>query len=106
MNKLVEMYIKNKLSEFIRKSIYKIEIVKKGKTGVEKFQKLTDNLWDQVERWIIEEKNRDIKWLPNVIEEITEETIHEVIKSLRKELDVIKLAQEIFDTEKKHFIGE
>ena len=104
MNKLVEMYIKNKVSEFIRKSIYKIEIVKKGKSGVEKFQELTDNLWNKAERWIIEEKNRDIKWLPNVIEEITEETIHETLKSLRKELDIKKLAQEIFNTEKKENI--
>ena len=101
MNKLVEMYIKNKLSEFIRKSIYKIEIVKKGKAGVEKFQELTDRLWDKAEKWIVEEKNRDIKYLPNIIEEITEETIHGAIKSLRKELDIKKLAQEIFDIEKK-----
>ena len=101
MNKLAEMYIKNKVCDFIRKSIYKIEITKKGETGVKKFQKLMDNIWDKAERWIVEEKNRDIKWLPNVIEEITEETIHEAIKSLRKELDVIKLSQEIFDVEKK-----
>ncbi len=101
MNKLVEMYIKSKISDFIRKSIYKIEITKKGKAGVEKFQELTDNLWDKTERWIIEEKNRDIKWLPNVIEEITEETIHIAVKSLREELDIKKLAQEIFDIEKK-----
>ena len=101
MNKLVEMYIKNKVSDFIRKSIYKIEIVKKGESGVKKFQKLIDNLWDKAEEWIVEEKNRDIKWLPNIVEEITEETIHEAIKSLRKELDIRKVAQEIFDVEKK-----
>ena len=101
MNKLVEMYIKNKVCDFIRTSIYKIEITKKGKAGVTKFQELTDRLWDKAEKWIVEEKNRDIKWIPNIVEEITEETIHEAIKSLRKELDVIKLAQEIFDVEKK-----
>lgn len=101
MNKLVEMYIKNKVCDFIRKSIYKIEITKKGKAGVEKFQELTDRLWDKAEEWIVEEKNRDIKWLPNIIEEITEETIHETIKSLRKELNIRKLAQEIFNVEKK-----
>ena len=101
MNKLVEMYIKNKVCDFIRTSIYKIEITKKGKAGVTKFQELTDRLWDKAEKWILEEKNRDIKWIPNIVEEITEETIHEAIKSLRKELDVIKLAQEIFDVEKK-----
>ncbi len=101
MNKLVEMYIKNKVIDFIRKSIYKIEITKKGKAGVEKFQELTDRLWDKAEKWIVEEKNRDIKWLPNIIEEITEETIHESIKTLRKELDIRKVAQEIFDAEKK-----
>ena len=58
MNKLVEMYIKNKISEFIRKSIYKIEITKKGGTGVKKFQKLIDNLWDKAEEWIVEEKKQ------------------------------------------------
>ena len=101
MNKLVEMYIKNKMSDFIRKSIYKIEITKKGKSGVEKFQELIDRLWDKAEKWIVEEKNRDIKWIPNIVEEITEETIHEFIKTLRKELDIRKVAQEIFNVEKK-----
>ena len=86
------------------KSIYKIEITKKGETGVKKFQKLIDNLWDQAEEWIIEEKNRDIKWLPNIVEEITEGTIYEAITLLRKELDIKKLAQEIFDAEKKENI--
>ena len=104
MNKLVEMYIKNKVCDFIRTSIYKIEIEKKGKAGVEKFQELTDNLWEKAERWIVEEKERDIKWIPNVIEEMGEDTIEEMIKILRKELDVKKLAQEIFDIEKKENI--
>ena len=104
MNKLVEMYIKSKISDFIRKSIYKIEITKKGKTGVEKFQELTDSLWDKAERWIIEEKNRDIKWIPNIVEEMGEDTIQEAIGILRKELDIRKVAQEIFDVEKKENI--
>lgn len=101
MNKLIELYVRNKVSDFIRKSIYKIEITKKGKAGVEKFQELTDRLWDKAEKWIVEEKNRDIKWIPNIVEEITEETIHETLKVLRKELDIRKVAQEIFDIEKK-----
>ena len=101
MNKLVEMYIKNKVCDFIRTSIYKIEIEKKGKAGVKKFQELTDNLWDKAERWIVEEKKRDVKWIPNIVEEIGEETIHIAVKSLREELDIKKLAQEIFDIEKK-----
>ena len=104
MNKLVEMYIKNKVSDFIRKSIYKIEITKKGQAGVEKFQELTDNLWDKAEKWIIEEKNRDIKWIPNIVEEMGEDTIEETIGILRKELDIRKVAQKIFDVEKKEEI--
>ena len=104
MNKLVEMYIKSKISDFIRTSIYKIEITKKGKAGVEKFQELTDSLWDKAERWIIEEKNRDIKWIPNIVEEMGEDTIQEAIGILRKELDIRKVAQEIFDVEKKENI--
>ncbi len=104
MNKLVEMYIKNKVCDFIRTSIYKIEITKKGKAGFEKFQELTDNLWDKVERWIIEEKNRDVKWIPNIVEEMGEDTIQEMVEFLRKDLDIKKLAQEIFDIEKKENI--
>lgn len=38
MNKLVEMYIKNKVYDFIRKSIYKIEIVKKEKLVLKSFK--------------------------------------------------------------------
>ena len=104
MNKLVEMYVKNKLCDFIRKSIYKIEIEEKVKAGVEKFQELTDHLWGKAEKWIMEEKNRDVKWIPNIVEEMGEDTIQEAIGIFKKKLDIKKLAQEIFDVEKKENI--
>ena len=53
------------------------------------------------EEYIMKEKEVDRKWIPNTIEEIGEEAIQEVIKTLRKELEPVKLIQEIFELEKK-----
>lgn len=40
----------------------------------------------------------------NIVEEMGEDTIQEAIGILRKELDIRKVAQEIFDVEKKENI--
>ena len=45
-------------------------------------------------------KGIDRKWIPNTIENLGEEAIHEVVKTLRVELDPEELVQEIFDIEK------
>ena len=100
METMVKMYVMNKAVEFAKKGIYRSEIINAGKAGIEKFNVVVDKFWDNAEFYIMKEKEVDIKWIPNTIEEIGEETIHEVIKTLRKELDPIKLVQEIFDIEK------
>lgn len=101
MEKIVEVYVKNKVTGYIKGEILKLELVEKGKKGIEKFEKLTNNLWDKIEKYIIEESKRDNVWIPNFIEEITEKALLEAIRVIRSEIDINKLVQEIFDIEKK-----
>jgi len=48
-----------------------------------------------------EEKTIDRKWIPDVLENLGEESIHKAVKILRVELDPRKLVQDIFNIEKK-----
>ena len=98
---IVKMYVINKIGELAKTSIYRSEIVNKGKVGVEKFEAVTNNFWDKAEEYILKEKEIDRKWIPDAIENIGEEAIHEVVKILRVELDPRKLVQDIFNIEKK-----
>ena len=94
------MYVINKVTEFVKKNIYRSEIVNAGKAGIEKFNTVVDKFWDRAEAYIVKEKEMDRKWIPNTIENLGEEAVQEVIKTLRVELDPEKLIQEIFDIEK------
>lgn len=100
MKLIVETYIKNKIVAFLRKQIYKVEIVEKAKTGVERLDSVVDGVWGKLEDYILEEMKRDIKWIPNMIEELGEDTLLEAIRIFKNELDIKKLTQEIFDLEK------
>ena len=100
METMIRMYVINKAIEFAKTGIYRGEIVNAGKAGIYKFNALVDKFWDKAEEHIIKEKEIDRKRIPNTIENIGEEAVHEVIKTLRKELDPKKLVQDIFDTEK------
>lgn len=101
MDALIIFYIKGKVIDFVRKSILGLELTQKGKKGIEKMEMLLENFWSKAEKFIIEEQKRDIKWLPNSIENFGEEVALEVIKKLKEMLDIRQLAQEIFDQEKK-----
>ena len=100
METMIRMYVINKAIEFAKTGIYRGEIVNAGKQGVEKFNAVVDKFWDRVEEYVVKEKEIDRKWIPDVIEQTGEEAVHEVVKTLRVELDPEKLVQEIFDIEK------
>lgn len=102
--KIVEMYIKNKLIMFLNKKILEVEIKEKVKKGIEKFEMVFNSFLNDFENWIIEEKQKDIKWLPNFIEDFTENLIHDGIKTIRNTYDIKKLIQDIFDDERKNKI--
>lgn len=98
---MIKMYVINKVGELAKTSIYRSEIVNAGKAGIEKFEAVVNNFWDKAEEYILKEKSIDRKWIPDAIENIGEEAIHEVVKILRVELDPRKLVQDIFNIEKK-----
>ena len=100
METMIKVYCLNKAVEFAKKGIYRSEIINAGKTGIEKFEAVVNGFWDKAEEYILKEKEIDRKWIPDVIEQTGEEAIHEVVKTLRVELDPEKLVQEIFDIEK------
>ena len=100
METMIKMYVINKVTEFVKKNIYRSEIINAWKTGIEKFETVVNNFWDKAEEYILKEKEVDRKWIPDAIEKLGEEAIHEVVKTLRKELDPKKLVQDIFDLEK------
>ena len=100
METAIRIYVINKAIEFAKTGIYRSEIVNAGKQGIEKFNAVVDKFWDKAEEYIVKEKEIDRKWIPDVIEQTGEEAVHEVIKTLRVELDPEKLVQEIFDIEK------
>ena len=101
MDKLAaKIYLTGKILELGKTLIYKTEIVAKGKAGAEKFKQVYEGFWDKLEDLLEKEKSIDRKWIPDTIENIGEEAIHEVVKTLRVELDPRKLVQEIFDLEK------
>ena len=97
---MIKVYCLNKAVEFAKKGIYRSEIINAGKAGIEKFETVVNNFWDKAEEYILKEKEVDRKWIPDAIEKLGEEAIHEVVKTLRVELDPEKLVQEIFDLEK------
>ena len=100
METAIRIYVINKATEFAKTGIYRSEIVNAGKQGIEKFNAVVEKFWDKAEEYIVKEKEIDRKWIPNTIENLGEEAIHEVVKTLRVELDPKKLVQEIFDIEK------
>ena len=97
---MVKMYVINKIGELAKTAIYRSEIINAGKTGVEKFEAVINGFWDKAEEYILKEKEVDIKWIPDTIEQLGEEAIHKAIKVLRTELDARKLVQDIFNIEK------
>ena len=100
MEKLIYVWALGKATEFAKKGIYRSEIINAWKTGIEKFETVVNNFWDKAEEYILKEKEVDRKWIPDVIENLGEEAINEVVKTLREELEPKKLIQEIFDIEK------
>ena len=98
---MVKMYVINKVGELAKTAIYRSEIINAGKAGFEKFEAVVNNFWDKAEEYIMKEKEIDRKWIPDIVENLGEEAIHEVVKTLRVELDPRKLVQDIFNIEKK-----
>lgn len=101
MDKMIKIWVINKVTEMVKSKIYKNEIVNKAKTGAEKFDAIANGFWEKLESYILKEKEIDRKFIPNFIEEIGEEAILSCIRELKTKLIPSEFIQEIFDFEKK-----
>ena len=76
MELMAKMYIVGKINEWIRKRILEEEIVSKGKAGADKLQNILDeHVWDNIEKFIKSAKSKDNKFIPNFIEDFSEDII-------------------------------
>lgn len=100
METMIKIYCLNKASELIRKQIYKIEIIEKAKTGIERLDTVVDGFWDKLKEFVKREKSIDRKYIPDFIEELGEDIIEKIIDVLSNEIDVTNLTQKIFNEEK------
>jgi hypothetical protein len=96
----VKIYVRGKILDFLRKTMLGLELTEKAKTGVEKMETLLDGIWDKIEKFIEEEKRRNLEWMPDIIENFAEDLISRAIKEAKELLDIRKLAQEIFNLER------
>lgn len=100
METMIKIYCLNKATELIRKSIYRVEIIEKAKTGVERLDTVVDGFWSKLKDFIENEKNVDRKFIPDFIENLGEEIIEKTIDLLSEEMDIKNLVQKIFNEEK------
>ena len=102
MELMAKMYIVGKINEWIRKRILEEEIVSKGKSGADKLQNILDeHIWDNIEKFIKLAKSKDNKFIPNFIEDFSEEIFYRVFTEIKGMLNLRELLENIFSDEKK-----
>lgn len=94
-DQLIKEYVRENLREYTEKEMKKLEM--SGKTGIEKMNKLVEGFWEKARDYVIREKAKNSKAIPDEIENATEDIILEAIEVLRGATDVRKFAQGIFD---------
>ena len=98
---LVQTYIINKVTEFLRKRILHQEIINKSAAGIDKLQAvLDDNFWDKAEEFILKSKEVDNKFIPNFIELFMEDVFYSVFLNVRQSLNLRDLLEQIVKEEK------
>ena len=98
----MKLFIVGKINEWIRKRILEEEITGKGKKGVEKLQNILDEyVWDNIQKFIVAAKAKDNKFIPNFIEDFSEEIFYRVFSEIKEMLNLRELLENIFSDEKK-----
>lgn len=101
MRNMIKFWIINKINELLTIRIYQTEFYNKGKKGIEKMEIVIENFWDKLEKFIEQEKLLNRKYIPDELEKMGEEVILEIIKELRKTLNIKEIAQKLFDMEEE-----
>ena len=92
---IIKMFIVGKLKEFITKEVYQKEIVLNGSKGIDKLDAVLDGVWDKFQIFIEKGKNLDNKYIPNFIEEPTQEITEDIFKLVRDKFDLKSLIEDI-----------
>ena len=92
---IIKMFIIGKLKEFITKEVYQKEIVLNGIKGIDKLDAVLDGVWDKFQTFIEKGKHSDNKYIPNFIEEPTQEITEDIFKLVRDKFDLKSLIEDI-----------
>ena len=92
---IIKMFIIGKLKEFITKEVYQKEIVLNGIKGIDKLDAVLDGVWDKFQIFIEKGKHSDNKYIPNFIEEPTQEITEDIFKLVRDKFDLKSLIEDI-----------
>ena len=98
---IIKMFILGKLKEFITKEVYQKEIVMKGSKGIDKLDSVLDKFWDRAWEFIEKGEHSDNKYIPNFIEEPTQEITEDLFKTIRDKFDLKTLIEDIVTQGKK-----
>lgn len=101
MDVIIKMYVLGKIKEFARKRILEEEIIKGAKKGLEKLESVMKNFWENAENFIKKSKEIDNRYIPDVLEVVTEEISLEIIENFKKDINIRNLIEEILKEEKK-----
>ena len=92
-----KLYVRDKFKEALKEGVLNLELNDKASTGLVKMSKLIDNFWDKLEGIVLREKSIDRKWVPNLVEEFSEDLLLEIIRDMKRTYDLRAIAQEAFD---------
>ena len=92
---IIKMFILGKLKEFITKEVYQKEIVLNGSKGIDKLDSVLDGVWDKFQVFIEKGKHSDNKYIPNWVEEPSQEITEDLFKIIRDKFDLKALIEDI-----------
>ena len=97
----IKLYVTGKINEWVRKRVLEEEIISKAAKGVDKLNNIINkHVWENIEGFINNAKEKDNKFIPNFIETFTEDIFESVFNETRKSLDLKILLENILKEEK------
>ncbi len=98
---VIKVFIIGKINEWVRKRVLEEEIISKAAKGVDKLNNIINkHVWENIEGFINSAKEKDNKFIPNFLEEFSEDLFSNIFAEVRKNLDLRNLLESILKEEK------
>ena len=98
---VIKVFIIGKINEWVRKRVLEEEIISKAAKGVDKLNNIINkHVWENIEGFINSAKEKDNKFIPNFLEEFSEDLFSNIFAEVRKNLDLRDLLESILKEEK------